>query len=109
MSLNVSALGRDMLSAFMDVLKGKAPDIRRYAEAESKKMAQSIVMIEKLVVAGTINEEEPKLHLSIQKNAARTVFLTIEGLGIIAVQEAINAALDVVKDTVNKALGFGLV
>ena len=39
----------------------------------------------------------------------QTVLLTIEGLGIVAVQNAINSALDVVKDTVNKAIGFGLI
>jgi hypothetical protein len=36
------------------------------------------------------------------------VLLTIEGLGIIAVEQAINAALDVLKDTVNSALDFRL-
>ena len=38
----------------------------------------------------------------------QTVLLTIEGLGIVAVQNAINAALSVVKDTVNTAIGFTL-
>jgi hypothetical protein len=37
------------------------------------------------------------------------VLLTVEGLGLLAVEQAINAALRVVKDTVNTALGFVLV
>ncbi|MGH8752885.1 MAG: hypothetical protein ACREUJ_03225 [Burkholderiales bacterium] len=108
MSLNVSALAKDMVAAFTGVLKDKAPDIKSYAESEAKKLAHTLVMIEKLVIVGKIDEEEAKLHLEIQKNAARTVFLTIEGLGVLAVEQAINAALDVVKGAVNKALGFAL-
>jgi hypothetical protein len=37
------------------------------------------------------------------------VLLTIEGLGIIAVEQAINAAMDVLKKTVNTALDFSLI
>ena len=81
---------------------------KEYAEAEAKKLAESLVMIEKLVLTGKINEEQAKLHFQIQRNATRMVLLTIEGLGIIAVEQAINAALDVLKDTVNTALDFTL-
>ena len=44
----------------------------------------------------------------MQKNASRSVLLTVEGLGILAVEEAINAALDVIKGAANKAIGFAL-
>ena len=66
-------------------------------------------MVEKLKLLGQIDEEEAELQFNIQKNASRTVLLTIEGLGILAVEQAINAALDVVSDTVNTALGFNLI
>ena len=46
--------------------------------------------------------------MEIQKNASRTVLLTIEGLGLLAVEAAINAALNVVKDAVNTGIGFTL-
>jgi hypothetical protein len=71
-------------------------------------MAESLVMIEKLILTNQINEEQAKLHFQIQRNATRMVLLTIEGLGIIAVEQAINAALDVLKNTVNTALDFTL-
>lgn len=108
MSLNASQLGRDMLTAFKGVLSDKWPDIKEYGEAESKKLAQTLVMIEALKLAGKINEEQAALHLGIQKNATRMVLLTLEGLGILMAEAAINAALNVVKDTVNTALGFVL-
>jgi hypothetical protein len=36
------------------------------------------------------------------------VILTVEGLGLLAVENAINAALGSIKDTLNAALGVAL-
>ncbi|MDP1895493.1 MAG: hypothetical protein Q8K87_15345 [Hydrogenophaga sp.] len=108
MTLSASQLGKDILTALKGSLKEKWPDIKEYGEAESKKLAQALVMVEALKISGKINEEQAALHLEIQKNASRTVLLTIEGLGILAVEAALNAALNVVRDAVNTALGFAL-
>jgi hypothetical protein len=109
MALDAGELVKKMFEAFESSLIDKWPEVKDYAEAEAKKMAASLVMIEKLVLSGQINEDQAKLHFQIQRNATRMVLLTIEGLGIIAVEQAINAALDVLKDTVNKALDFTLI
>lgn len=108
MTLNVAALAKDMASAFVVTLKDKAPGIKAFAESEAKKLAQTFLMIEQLRLSGRINQREAKLHLDIQRNAARAVLLTIEGLGILAVEQAINAALAAVKGAVNAALNFKL-
>ena len=108
MALDVSKVGADILSAFSTTFKNKWPEIEEYGKAEAKKLAQSLVMIEALKVSGKINEEQAALHLQIQKNATRMVFLAVEGLGVLAVEAAINAALDAVKGAVNTALGFTL-
>lgn len=109
MALSASQLGKDILIAIKGSLTEKWPEIKEYGEAEAKKLAQALVMIEALKVSGKINEAQAALHLEIQKNASRTVLLTIEGLGILGVEAAINAALHVVKDAVNTALGFSLI
>lgn len=108
MSLDASQLGKDILAAFQGTLTNKWPDIKEYGEAEAKKLAQTLVMIESLKVSGKINEKQAALHLEIQKNATRTVLLTLEGLGILAAENAINEALNAVKDQVNTAVGFAL-
>ena len=108
MSLDVTQLGKDILGAFNGALGEKWPDIREYGEAEAKKLAQTLVMIETLKFSGKITKEQAALHLDIQKNATRTVLMTIEGLGILAAEAAITAALNVVKDSVNTAVGFSL-
>lgn len=108
MALSASKLGKDILTALKGALMEKWPEIKEYGEAEAKKMAQALIMIEALKVSGRINEEQAKLHLEIQKNASRTVLLTIEGLGLSTVEVALNTALNVVKDAVNTSLSFAL-
>ncbi|MFQ2511071.1 hypothetical protein ACK31D_04120 [Aeromonas caviae] len=109
MSLNGEKLGNDIINALKESLSEKWPEIKAYGEAEGKKLAQTLIMIEALKVSGEINEEQAALHLEIQKNATRMVLLTFKGLGLLAVEAAINAALDVVKDSVNQAIGFSLI
>ena len=107
-NINVSELVKKMLGAAQEELKGKWPDAKNYAQAEFRKIGESIAFIQKEVLAGRMTEDRARLHLEVQKNAARMVLLCIEGLGILAVEAAINAALAVVKDAVNTALGFAL-
>ena len=109
MALDLGDLAAKMFEAFRGNLTDKWPEVKDYAESESKKLAESLVMIEKLILTNQINEGQARLYLDIQKNATRMVLLTIEGLGIIAVEQAINAAMDVLRDTVNSALGFTLI
>ncbi len=75
---------------------------------EMKKIAESIAAIERMKLTGKITEEKAGLQIDIQKNATRTVLLAVEGVGIVSAEQAINAALNVVRDTVNKAIGWTL-
>jgi hypothetical protein len=97
-----------MSDAAREVLDESWPDVKEYARSEFKKIAESIAMIARLRAAGKISAKKARLHLDIQKNASRMVLLTVEGLGILTVERAINAALGVVRDTVNTAVGFAL-
>lgn len=109
MSLDTAQLSKNLLAVFKNTLTKKWPEIKEYGETECKKLAQTLVMIEALIATEKINQEQASLHLEIQKNATRTVLLTLEGMGILAVEAAINAALEAVKQTVNTALGFKLI
>lgn len=109
MSLTVTQLGTDILAAFKGELSDEWPEIKIYAQTESKKLAHSLRGIEKLIISGEINQEQAKLLLSIQKDATLAYFLAIEGLTELAIEAAINAALDAVKEAVNGALGFVLI
>ncbi len=106
--LNTAELTKAMLAAFKGQLNAKWPGIRTYGEAEMKKMAQTLAMIEKLSAAGSITPEQARLYVEIQKNSVRMVVLTLEDMGLLAVEAAINAALGAVRKAVNTALGFAL-
>jgi len=80
MSLNGEKLGKDIINALKEVFSDKWPEIKTYGEAEGKKLAQTLIMIEALRASEEINEEQAALHLEMQKNATRTVLLTFEGL-----------------------------
>lgn len=108
MSLDVSQLASQMLAAALPILKQGASNIESFAKVEFTKIAQTIGSIESQLADGEINQEQASLLLDMQKHASRSVLLTVKGLGILAVEQALNAALAVVGAAVNAAIGFAL-
>jgi hypothetical protein len=106
--LNVNEILNGMLGAAQGVFDKKWPAIKDFAEPEFEKLARTLVQIETLKVKGQIDEAEASVMLEMQKNTAETVMKTLKGMSEILVEGAINAALAVVKDSVNSALGFAL-
>jgi hypothetical protein len=109
MGLKASVLVKQMLTAARGELDDKWPEVRRYAETEAKKLAQTIVMIEKLKAEGKISRNQAKILLDMQKNTSRVILLTIEGLSLLTAEAAVNAAVKSIRDTVNSAIGWRLI
>lgn len=109
MALDVEALAQAMLGAARAKLKKQWPVIKEYAAAEAKKTAETLALIEKLRLTGDISPTEARLLLEMQRNSAKSVLMTVEGLGLLAAESAINAAVGAVQTTVNKAVGFTLI
>jgi hypothetical protein len=107
MKLKVDALLKAMLNAAATQLKKRGPRARDYAKNEFRKILDEALHLGELRVAGKITEDEARYLMELQRNAARSVLLTIEGMGIVAVENAINAALAVVRDAINTAIGGG--
>ncbi len=107
--IDLSELLPKMLEAAKGVLKKKWPDAKGYAESEFRKLQETVQFIEGEVLAGRMTEERARQHFAMQKRTAIQVLLAIKGLGQLAAEAAINAALDVVKDVINKAVGFALI
>lgn len=108
MSLDTDKLLGDMLSAAQGVVKDKWPATREYFESETKMLVERLGAIEKMRRDGIISETRAKRHLDFQKESFQTVLLAVEGLNQLLVEESLNAALKVVKDAVNTAVGFVL-
>lgn len=109
MSLKASELARTMLGAARAEIDEKWPAVKVYADAEAKKLAQTLVMIEKLKVSGAISKKQAEILLDMQKQTSRVVLLTIEGLTLLAAEAAINAAILSIRDAVNDTIGWRLI
>jgi hypothetical protein len=108
MAIEVDRLLKQMLQAAAGVLEEDWPDIKDHAETELRGIAEGIALIERLRLQGKISQKQAKLLIKMKRNTAQIVLLTIEGMGLIMVERALNAAMKAVKDTVNGALRFKL-
>jgi len=109
MGLRASTLVKEMLTAAKGEVAERWPEVKVYAEAEAKKLAQTLVMIEKLKVSGRITKKQADILLDMQKQTSRVVLLTIEGLSLLAAEAAVNAAMKSIRDAVNDAIGWRLI
>lgn len=106
MEFDIDNVVSEMIAALTQSLGNSWAKVSDYAETESLKLAQSAADLAKLHLAGKIGVDQSKLMLTLQANTAKLVFLAIEGMGIIAVEEAINAALSILREAVNTAAGI---
>jgi hypothetical protein len=104
--IDVGALGSEIGGKIFEILSQHGKKVASYAEQEGRKLAQSAKEIAELRLAGKIDDKGLKLQLQIQKNATESVLLAIKGMSKIAVEQAINAAMDIVRGAVSRATGF---
>jgi len=108
MSLNLDEIASDMISAAKGVVDEKWPATREYFESESKMYAQRLASIAKMYADGIISQKRAKVHVALQNEAWETTLLAVNGLSQLLIEEALNAAIKVIRKTVNTALGFAL-
>ena len=107
--LSVPDLARDMLAAVKVSLGKDFSKAKNFARPELQRLARSLADIGKLVVSGKVTKQQARSLVEIHRNTTKMVLLTIEGLGIIAVENALNAAFKVIRDTVNAVVKFPLI
>jgi hypothetical protein len=107
-ALSIDALVKSMVAAARDSLGRDWSKARKFAEPQFDNLARSLVSVGQMAAEGTITVQEATVLLEVHKNTTRTVLLTAKGLGLLAVENAINAALGAVKETLNGALGVAL-
>jgi hypothetical protein len=106
--IEVGSLVGDMLAAAEKVLKVHWNDVRPFAEAEMQKLAATAVQIETGHTAGNLSDAQAKILLRMQANASQAVLTAVETVGMIAAQDAINAAIQVLAQAVNTAVGIAI-
>ncbi len=107
-TIDFDQLIKTMLDAMKAPLSEQWKNAKPFVKQETKSFAQNIQLIQRLKKEDKISKEQAVLHMSIQRGAFRVVLLTIEGLGILAVEAAINAAIQAIKGIVNTAVGWSI-
>ncbi|MBF0475379.1 MAG: hypothetical protein HQK59_05995 [Deltaproteobacteria bacterium] len=108
MAIDPNKVGLDMIAAATGVFSGKWPAIQMYAEDELKDFAVVLGRIATRYAAGTLSKENAQAMVRAQVESMKIVFMAVEGMGILMVEAAINAAIDVVRTAINNAIGFAL-
>lgn len=107
--IDLKKLGEDIISSFSTTLKSNWVAVGPIVEGEAQKLVQTMLTAEELRLRKKLTDEGAQALLDIQRSSTRVALLTVKGLELLAVEAAINAALDTVKSTVNTAIGFALI
>lgn len=108
MALNFNSLLEQMVDAAKESLGKNWEGIKDVAITSFKSLTLHLIEIEKMRASGTITEEKACLLTGMQKDAIKIAIATEKGLSLLAAEAALNAALDVVRNTVNRAIGFAI-
>lgn len=108
MALDIKQLTDAAVAAVKPVVGKAWSDVETYAKTEAAKLAQTLAHIEELNAAGKVTKDEASALIDMQKHAMQSVLLTVEGMGLVTAQQAVNAAVAAIGGVVNKALGWTL-
>lgn len=109
MALDIDSLVRPMVQAASASLGKTWPGVAKYATQQFEYTATTLLMIEEDSAAGTITQAQAQSLLDAQKLATQNVMLALQTMSLVAIQNAINAALGAIKTAVNTAVGFTLI
>ncbi|HME42376.1 MAG TPA: hypothetical protein VKF36_04755 [Syntrophorhabdales bacterium] len=104
-NLDVGKVVGDMVQASAGVLAKGGSQATQYASHEYAQFIMDIEQVQTMAEQGTITEEVAQALVNQHKLSMQAVLITVEGLGVIAVQNAINAALNVLNSALTAALG----
>jgi len=107
--LDKEKIYEEMMEAVKAILKDHWQKAKPFAEKQIMLFTESLETIERLKDQEKLSEEQAKLYIDIQKSSLRIALMTVDGLQALAVEKAINTALDIVKKTINTALGWRLI
>lgn len=107
--INIEETVQLMLEAAKAVFDDKWPDVKKFAESEAKKFATNMAEIQLWKATGEISEDEAISLSKLHQRSMKMVFTALEGIGLAMAEKAINAALDVIRKTINTAIGWAII
>ncbi len=103
--IDINKVVNDMLQASAGELLKGGKKASQYATHEYSSFIADIQHVQTMAEQGTITAAEAQALVEQHKLSMQAVLLAVEGLGLIAVQNAINAALGVLNQAIMASLG----
>jgi hypothetical protein len=107
-NIDVSALLTAMLNAAKGPLAAQWPAVRSILEDQLPDFVDIAAKINAGQKEGSISPADAKIFLDMEKTTLQGALTEVETVGLIAAQNAINAALSVLASAVNKAAGIAV-
>jgi hypothetical protein len=104
-NLDITKVVNDMLQSALPYLSKGGQQASAFASHEFQQYITNIEHIQTMAEAKKITDQEAQFLVNQYKLNMQAILLTVEGLGVIATQKAINAAIDVLNSALNTALG----
>lgn len=108
MALDLNALLQSMESAAQQFLAKEWAHVKNFTLPELQKIAATFVDLEQGLVAGRYTRDAATILLRMQLRATQMVLTATTALTLIEIENALEAVMAAVKQTVNGALGFAL-
>lgn len=106
--LDIDKIIKDMLSAAAASLRMDFKNLPEEAKNDFKELAQMLVEIEEAKALGNISQIAAENLLRTHTEAVKSRLLSYQVAGKVAVENAVNAALDSIRNAVNLAIGWTL-
>ncbi len=107
-SINIQEIVVEITGSAQGILESKWHSFKPYAEHEFRQFTENAEFLANLRINNEINDAELKARLELQKLALKNVLLAIEGIGLIAAQEVINAAINILAKAIKTVLNISL-
>ena len=96
-----------MIDAARATLGKRGPALAT-AEIELRRLAGALADIGALLATGAIDQERAQTLANIHRLSVRSVLRSVEGLGLLAADQALQAVTGVAAATLNRIVGFKL-
>jgi hypothetical protein len=103
--IDISNVVREMVQASAMGLSTGGQQATAFATHEYAQFIRDVEHIHTMVEQGTMTVETARALIEQHKFAMQATLLTVEGLGVIAVQQAINAAVQVLNASLATVVG----
>jgi hypothetical protein len=107
-ALDVQALATAMIDAARGSLSNRGPALQAAAEMELRRLAGALADIGTLLAKGEIDPDRAQALANIHRLSVRSVLRSVEGLGVLAADQTLQAVTGVAASVLNRIVGFKL-